>query len=135
MSEEIRSAEIGRVLGNYAKAWSAGDSAAIFAAYHEDFVLHYFGESPLAGSHRGRAAAMPVLMEATRLSGRCLLSIEDVLAGEGLGALVVREALGSGDDAREVRRILLYRVRYGQLFECWLFDEDQRFVDRLWSGA
>jgi ketosteroid isomerase-like protein len=135
LSETGQASEIGRVLGDYAKAWTAGDPAAIFAAYHEDFVLHYFGESPLAGSHRGKAAAMPVLMEATRRSGRRLLSIEDVLAGEGLGALVAREALGCGDDAREVRRILLYRVRDGQLFECWLFDEDQRFVDRLWSGA
>ena len=38
-----------------------------------------------------------------------------------------------GDPPRRVRRILLDRVAEGKLRECWLFDEDQRFVDRLWS--
>jgi hypothetical protein len=29
--------------------------------------------------------------------------------------------------------VLLYRVEDGKLRECWLYDEDQRFIDELWS--
>jgi hypothetical protein len=29
--------------------------------------------------------------------------------------------------------VLLYRVQDEKLRECWLFDENQRFVDKLWS--
>ncbi len=42
--------EIERVLRAYADAWSAGDLQAVIAAYHEQFTLHYSGESPLASA-------------------------------------------------------------------------------------
>ena len=130
----MASTEISRVLGEYAAAWREGDLARIVAAYHDDFVLHYFGRSPLAGTHTGKAAALAVLGEATRLSNRRLVTVEDVLAGDDLGALVVLETVGAGEEERQIRRVLLYRVHDGRLRECWLFDEDQRLVDRLWGG-
>jgi hypothetical protein len=60
-----------------------------------------------------------------------LINVEDVLVGESLGALIVVEDLGS--PARRVKRVLLYRVQDEKLRECWLFDEDQRFIDSMWS--
>jgi len=54
-----------------------------------------------------------------------------VLVGESLGALIVVEDLG--EPPRRARRVLLYRVQDGKLRECWLFDEDQRFIDEMWS--
>ena len=116
----------------YADAWRANDIDAVLAAYHEDFVLHYFGESPLAGDHVGRDAAIAVLMEATARSRRQLESIEDVLGGDRFAAIVARE--GVGDPVRIVRRVFVYTVRDGKLAECWLYDEDQRLIDRLWSA-
>ncbi len=101
----------------------------------EDFVLHYFGTSPLAGDHVGKAAATRVLIEATQRSGRQLDAIEDVMAGATFGAIVAREGVGHGHDARVIRRVFLYRVRDGRLAECWLYDEDQRAMDELWSAA
>lgn len=120
---------ISTVLNRYADAWVAGDLAGIIDAYHDDFVLHYFGTSPLAGSHVGKAAALAILAEATARTNRELVSVVDVLAGAQLGALVVVERLGT----REVRRVLLYRTEDDRLRECWLYDEDQPFVDQLWS--
>jgi hypothetical protein len=117
------------VLRRYAEAWVAGDLAAVIDAYHDDFVLHYFGDSPLAGSHVGKDAALAALAEATARTDRQLLEVVDVLAGTNLGALVVVERLGD----REVRRVLLYRTEDDKLRECWLYDEDQPFVDHLWS--
>ncbi len=116
----------------YAEAWRANDIAAVFDLYHDDFVLHYFGDSPLAGDHVGKDAAIGVLVEATQRSGRQLDEIEDVLGGSTFGAIVARESVGR-DETRVVRRLFLYAVRDGKLAEAWLYDEDQRFIDSLWS--
>jgi ketosteroid isomerase-like protein len=121
----------------YAEAWQANDIAAVFDLYHDDFVLHYFGASPLAGDHVGKEAAIEVLVQATERSGRRLDAIEDVLAGSTFAAIVAREGVrcldGEGD--RMIRRVFLYKVRDGYLSECWLYDEDQRGIDELWSAV
>jgi ketosteroid isomerase-like protein len=124
--------ETGRVLRDYAEAWLASNLEKVLASYHDDIELHYMGTSPLAGTHRGRDAAFVALGEASVRTSRRLISVEDVLVGESLGALIAVEDLG--DPPRRVRRVLLYRVQDGKLRECWLFDEDQRFIDGLWSG-
>ena len=116
----------------YAEAWKANDIATVLAMYHDDFVLHYYGESPLAGDHVGRDAAIATLMEATTRSRRQLDAIEDVLGGDTYAAIIARE--GVGEPTTVVRRVFLYTVRDSKLAECWLFDEDQRLIDRLWSA-
>ena len=123
--------ETRQVLQAYAAAWLASDLDAVLAAYHDDIELHYLGDSPLAGTHVGREAALAALGQASVRSERTLVAVEDVLVGDSLGALVAIEDLG--DPPRRVRRVLLYRVLESRLRECWLFDEDQRFVDGLWS--
>jgi ketosteroid isomerase-like protein len=125
---------IARVLDDYCDAWRAGDLARIVGAYHDDFTLHYFGESPLAGTHRGKASALAALGEATRRSSRHLVEIVDVLAGRELGAIVAVERVGPAGQTTDIRRVLVYRVRDELLVECWLYDENQRLVDALWSG-
>ncbi len=123
--------ETERVLKAYAAAWMAGDLEAVLAAYHDDIQLHYMGQSPLAGTHAGRDAAFTALGQASLRTARRLIAVEDVLVGESLGALLAVEDLG--DPPRRVRRVLLYRVEDNKLRECWLYDEDQRFIDGLWS--
>ena len=116
----------------YAEAWRANDLNTVFDLYHDDFVLHYFGESPLAGEHVGKEAAISVLVEATQRSGRQLDEIEDVLGGDRFAAIVARELVGITEQ-RVVRRLFVYAVRDQRLAECWLYDEDQRFIDTVWS--
>ena len=123
--------ETERVLREYACAWLASDLEKVLASYHDDIELHYMGESPLAGTHKGRAAAFSALGQASVRTSRKLIAVEDVLVGDTLGALIAIEELG--DPPRRVRRVLLYRVQDEKLRECWLFDEDQRFIDQLWS--
>ena len=123
--------ETGRVLRAYAKAWLAADLKKVLDSYHDDIELYYMGESSLAGTHRGRDAAFAILAMASTSTSRNLIDVEDVLVGDSLGALIVIEELG--DTAKRVRRVLLYRVQDEKLRECWLFDEDQRFIDSMWS--
>lgn len=124
--------ETGRVLSSYALAWLAGDLDAVLDAYHDDIQLHYMGRSPLAGTHVGRDAAFVALGQASLRTSRALITIEDVLVGDSLGALIAIEDLGN--PPRRVRRVLLYRVQDEKLRECWLFDEDQLFIDAMWSA-
>lgn len=122
----------GEVVQQYADAWVAGDLATMLDLYADDFVLHYFGASPLAGDHVGKPAALQALAQATARSHRQLIEVIDVLVGRESTALVVRERIGEAP-GREVQRVLRYRTNSTQLVECWLFDEDQRLVDELWS--
>ena len=123
--------ETGETLRAYADAWLAGDLEQVLGAYHDDIVLHYMGESPLGGTHSGKEAVFGVLGQASFRASRKLIEVEDVLVGENFGALLAIEDLG--EPPRRVRRVLLYRVEDSRLRECWLYDEDQRFIDGLWS--
>jgi ketosteroid isomerase-like protein len=113
----------------YATAWLAGDRAALAACYHDDFTLHYFGSNPLAGDHRGKVAALSILAEVTRRTNRKLLGIIDIMAGPERGALLVRERFERDGKAAEFERLLVYAVRDGLLWECWVWDQDQAAVD------
>jgi ketosteroid isomerase-like protein len=119
----------------YADAWQRGDAAAILALYSDDFTLHYFGRSPLAGDHVGKAAALATLAKVQQLTNRRLIEVHDVLAGDDHGAVLARERFERDGRTLDVRRVFVYHVRDGQLSECWLYDDDQRAVDEFWSDA
>lgn len=117
----------------YATAWLAGDRAAIAACYHDEFMLHYSGHNPLAGTHRGKAAALAALAEVARHTNRKLLGIDDVMAGPQRGAILARELFSRGDRSAELERLLVYAVRDGLLSECWVYDRDQAMVDSFFA--
>jgi hypothetical protein len=96
-------------------------------------VFHYFGRSPLAGTHRGKVACLGVLKRVREMTNRKLVAIRDVLAGEHFGLIVAIEQFERNGTAVEIERMLKYTVRDGKLAECWVYDEDQRLVDEYWS--
>lgn len=126
-------ASIYTVVKRYADAWAASDVQAIVDSYHDEVVFHYFGRSPLAGTHRGKAACLAVLKQVREKTNRSLVSIRDVLAGEHFGVVIALERFERGGAAVEIERMLKYRVRDGKLAECWVYDEDQRLVDEYWA--
>lgn len=119
----------------YCEAWRNGDLAAILDCYHDDLVLHYFGRSPLAGEHRGKAAALAVLARVQQLTNRRLVEIHDVLASDDHAVILARERFERDGRQLEVRRVLLYHIRDGRLAEGWIYDDDQRAVDEWWSRS
>lgn len=118
----------------YADAWVAGDFPAMLATYADDFVLHWFGANPMAGVKHGKAAAVEALMEFTRRTGRRLVAVDSVMADTGRAVIIARESLTAAGETREVERVLVYRVEGDLLAECWVYDEDQRFIDRALSA-
>jgi uncharacterized protein len=118
----------------YANAWETGDLRAIVDCYHDDIVFHYFGQSPLAGTYRGKHACLEVLKKVRERTNRKLLSIKDVLSGQHYGVVVTLEAFERNGASIEVERVLKYTVRDGKLAECWVYDEDQQLIDKYWSN-
>jgi ketosteroid isomerase-like protein len=119
----------------YADCWAAGDLRAIIDCYHDDVIFHYFGQSPLAGTHRGKPACLEVLKKVRERTNRKLVSIKDVLFGQHYGLVVAVETFERNGTATEVERLLRYTVRDGKLSECWVYDEDQQLIDKHWSAS
>jgi len=94
-------------------------------------VFHYFGRSPLAGTHRGKAACLAVLKQVRERTNRRLVEIRDVLAGGRFGLIVAVEHFERDGASVDIERLLRYRERDGKLAECWIYDEDQRRVDEF----
>jgi ketosteroid isomerase-like protein len=128
-----RDSSIHAVVKRYADAWIANDLRAIVDSYHDEVVFHYFGRSPLAGTHRGKAACLAILKQVREKTNRRLVSVRDVLAGEHFGVIVAVERFERRGASVEIERILRYSVRDGKLAECWIYDEDQRLVDEYWA--
>jgi ketosteroid isomerase-like protein len=120
------------VVKRYADAWIANDLRAIVDSYHDEVVFHYFGRSPLAGTHRGKAACLAILKQVREKTNRRLVSVRDVLVGELFGVIVAVERFERAGRSVEMERMLRYSVRDGKLAECWIYDEDQRLVDEYW---
>jgi hypothetical protein len=124
-----------QVAERYCEAWSQGDIEAVLAFYDDAFELHYFGASDYAGGHCGKAAAVQALAAVSAEAQRELLGIEEILASDDGAVIVAHERLTRSDESHEIRRLLRYRIADNRFTECWLYDEDQALVDRLWGTA
>ena len=133
MEDAAATERVRRVVTRYATAWAAGDFPAIRDCYHEQFTLHYAGNNPLSGVHKGRAACLAVLEEFRKRTRRKLLSVDHIMAGPDRGAVVAREQFSHDGTTIDVQRLLVYTVLDDQLHECWVYDQDQALVDRLLS--
>jgi uncharacterized protein len=121
------------VVKRYANAWVANDLPAIIDCYHDEVAFHYFGRSPLAGTHRGKAACLAILKQVRGKTNRRLVTVRDVLAGAHFGVIIAIEQFERNAVSVEIERLLRYSVRDGKLAECWIYDEDQRLVDEHWA--
>jgi hypothetical protein len=124
-------AEIRAVIDRYCDAVLAGDIATALDCYAEDIVLHWHGRHALAGVHRGKDAAVAALIAFAQRTERKFLDFPARMHGPSRGAVISREALGTGDARVEVDRLLVYAARDRRFTECWVYDADQDQIDRL----
>jgi ketosteroid isomerase-like protein len=112
----------------YADAWRREDGQALAALYHDEFTLHYPGEHPLSGTHRGKPQCLAVLREVHQRTNRKLVEIVAVMTGDERGAINVRERWSRGGEDAVIERVFVYSLRDGRFDNCWLYDADQRIV-------
>lgn len=124
-------AENEAVLRRYCDAWLRGDVAALLACYHDEITLYWHGRGPLAGAHRGKAAALAALAEQSKRARRTPLAVRDVLASDDHAIALTCERFERDGRAVELERVLVYQIRDGKLFECHVYDRDERLVDEL----
>jgi ketosteroid isomerase-like protein len=124
-----------QVAERYCEAWGRGDLAAVLASYDDRFALHYFGTSAYAGDHVGKDAALEALAAVSAEARRELLGIDEILASDDGAVIVARERLSRDGESHEIRRLFRYRIADDRFTECWLYDEDQALVDRLWGAT
>jgi ketosteroid isomerase-like protein len=118
------------VMRSYLGAMRAGDREAAFDHYADDVVGYVPGRSALAGTRRGRAAVEAYIREAiARAEGEVSLELLDTLVGEEHVALLLHEHLGSGENALDLRRANVYRIRDDKIVEIRIFEADQYAVD------
>jgi uncharacterized protein len=127
-TEAIRS-----VIERYADAWQRRDPA-VFALYHPQFTIHWFGHNPLSGTHVGAEQVRHALSELTRRTNRSLVGIVATLAGPERGAIIARESFGTGDARVEMDRVLVFTIAEDRLRECWVYDADPQLLDRYVTG-
>lgn len=121
------------VVARYARAWADGDLRRMIDCYHDDVTFHYFGLNPFAGTHRGKVACLAVLQAFAGKTKRKLITIEDVLIGNSFAAIVALEEFERQTQLARLHRLFRYAVRDDKLFECWVYDQDQRLVDAMLS--
>lgn len=119
------------VLRRYADYWLAGDVPSIIGCYHDDMTLHWPGAHPLAGAHRGKAAALQALAALAQRVNRQLLGVTDVMAGDTRGCMISRERFTRDGETHDLERVLIFSFKDGKLHECWVFDHDPALVDHM----
>lgn len=125
----------GDIVRAYTDAWLAGDIGRVLDLYHPDLVLHYGGTNPFSGDHRGKDAAITVLLAVQERTQRVPLAVLDIMESPRHAAAWVRERWAVDGEEIELDRLLVYRAADGLLAECWLYDQDQAFVDRVLSAT
>jgi ketosteroid isomerase-like protein len=128
LPHEVQMNEIYTAIRMYADAWRRGDYQAMVALYHDDFSLHYPGNHPLSGTHRGKQICLEILKEVHLRTDRQLIEIVAVMAGDARGAINVKEHWRRDGEQATVDRVFVYSLRGMQFDNCWLYDADQRVV-------
>jgi len=117
----------------YCEASLKADAQAMLELYADDVIVHYFGRSPLAGDHVGKAAVAAALAKQRALTDRKLIEIHDAMASVDHGVILTRERWERDGTSMEVRRVFVYHIRDGKVTEAWAYDNDQRAVDEFWA--
>ncbi len=98
------SAETLATLRRSAENWLTGNLEGVLGAYADDAVFHYFGDTDVAGTHTGKAAAVEAMAAVSARAARRIVEIVDVLAGDRLGAIIAIEELTRDDEVATIRR-------------------------------
>ena len=115
------------------QAVSSGNTAALEALCCEDMVWHAAGRGSHAGDHCGRESVLAFLAGVGEDAQRFDASLEDVLVGDHLAALLMRARGRRGERRLETRYVVLLRFENGRIAEAWSIPQDQHAVDAFWA--
>jgi uncharacterized protein len=111
-----------------------GDVVPLRSIFDAKVVWHVFGRGPLSGVLNGFDAVLAwgaQLYE--RSGGTWKEELLEVVANDDTGFMRTTYRATRGDRSIEDQSVNVYRIRAGQIVECWVFFGDQYAFDEFWS--
>ena len=111
-----------------------GDIEAYWRLCTDDFAFHGPGQNQVAGTHSGHDQFFAMVGKVMELTGGQFEEIvEDVLANDEHGVVLVRHRFPRSGQPKEYRSAHVYNIRDGKLIECWEQPRDQAVFDDAWA--
>jgi ketosteroid isomerase-like protein len=115
------------------EAVSVGDVDAVAEVFSEDLVWHASGRGPRSGSYSGRDTALAYLASIGDAADRFDSTLEHVLVGEDLVAVLFRVIGARKGRELDTGFILIFRIVESRIAEVWAVPRDQYAVDEFWA--
>lgn len=114
--------------------FARGDLDAYWRNCADDFTFHVPGANQVAGVYRGRDQFMQMIGTVMQLTGGAFEEVvEDVLADDEHGVVLVVHRFPRGDQRKEYRSAHVYDLRQEQFVECWEQPRDPAVFDEAWA--
>ena len=111
----------------------AGDNEGVAALYASDFVLHYPGRNPLAGTYAGIEQFLARLDELSE-GASVQLELHDALGTDDHSVQLVRVSAEAKGRSHTWNAVIVMHVRRGQFTEAWFHFGDQYALDEFLSS-
>jgi ketosteroid isomerase-like protein len=116
--------------------YGGGSRAALEALLAPQLTWTVPGESPIAGTYRGRDEVFAYFRRRRDLAGGTFrMTRRDVLVGEGSRVAALTDGAATiGGVEREWSTVGLYEIEAGRIAACWLLPLDPGAFDEIWTA-
>jgi ketosteroid isomerase-like protein len=115
-------------------AFARGDLDAYWSVCTDDFAFHVPGRNTLTGTYAGHDAFYGLIGTLMQLTGgQFEESVEDVLANDAHGAVLVRHRFTRAGEPKDYQSVHIYEIRDGRLAGCWEHPRDAAVFDDAWG--
>lgn len=109
---------------------NAGNSEAVDELYADDFVLHYPGRNPLAGTYR-KVGEFLTKLEQLLEGGNLKRELHDALGTDDHSVQLLRVTAQAQGRSHTWDAVIVMHVRDGMFCEAWFHVDDQYALDEF----
>ncbi len=114
--------------------FARGDVEGYWRLCSDDFAFHVPGRNRMAGTYIGHDQFLAMVGKVMELTGGQFEEVvEDALANDEHGVVLVRHRFPRDGQAKEYRSAHVYSIRDGKLLECWEQPRDPAVFDDAWA--
>ena len=122
------------LINRYVQQVAAGNWEGAEAYLTDDVTMHWAGNSPVAGTYRGKDGYRAAVGKLMGLIDSFTLEPHDVLASDEHAVVLTQGSFTRGDDTIATNRCVIYHFAGDQISELWVVDEQQSAVDEFLAG-
>ena len=114
--------------------YAGGEQTSAGAMLTDDVTWHVPGESAIANEYRGRDEVLRHFLRRREISdGTLRITVHGVLADEERAVILAAGQCSRGGEIFRWRTVSIFRVKQGQIAECWVVPYDQALFDGIWT--